>query len=195
MRKSARVWILLVSACGVIICAIGLKLLVLLSEFHGKSGQAQAQQEEFTRLQLSIRECENDVRTISKDTQAMEVSLEKEQAERFNGVENTKESCSTRLATAEGEVKYLETRKNDMYRKVLEKQTLEAQSPSLKNVLRSMTRRTSDLQDSNELRNAVIVELAKITDKGVQELQLLSNEDLAVEAQPHLKFRDNPNFV
>lgn len=31
------------------------------------------------------------------------------------------------------------------------------------------------------LQNAVIVELAKITDKGVQELQLLSNEDLAVE--------------
>lgn len=61
---------------------------------------------------------------------------------------------------------------------VLDKQKRDAMSPSLSSALMQLTRTDPVTNDVNELRNAIIVELAKLSAGSVEGLQLMSNQEL-----------------
>lgn len=76
------------------------------------------------------------------------------------------------------EMKYMREHAKRLRAQVLDRQKRDAMSPSLSSALMQLTRTDPVTNDVNELRNAIIVELAKLSAGSVEALQLMSNQEL-----------------
>mmetsp|Transcript_30034 Transcript_30034/g.78791 ORF Transcript_30034/g.78791 Transcript_30034/m.78791 type:complete len:197 (-) Transcript_30034:1731-2321(-) len=196
MRRGARGWLLACGIFGIVNVVLTFKMLTLFLDVRGKVGQKDAQLEEASRLNSSVRECRSAIQDLAEETRAMDERLDAERrradTEGGNGVFDR---CSLRLADAEAEVKYMQAHAKRLRLQVLEKQAQEARKPTLRQALLSLTRQGDGIMDTNELRNALIVALADIAVTAVEKLQVLSNDELVSVARPHFKFQIDPKYV